>query len=102
MIDNQFCGSPRMFFNNICVSLRQLSNLLGRFYESPRRFGMKHTSTPKLEIAAKNRRSFIKILKPQAVHIKALTHPYRPKSRPKNLMRQSLFHVLHISVLIGA
>ncbi len=29
MIDSQFCGSPRMFFNNISVSLRQLSILLG-------------------------------------------------------------------------
>ncbi len=36
MIDNQFSGSPRMFFNNISVSLRQLSILLG---------DMKHTKT---------------------------------------------------------
>jgi hypothetical protein len=31
---------------------------------------------PKFKIAAKNRRSFIKILKPQAVHIQAYMHPY--------------------------
>jgi hypothetical protein len=29
MIDNQFSGSPRTFFNNISVSIRQLSILLG-------------------------------------------------------------------------
>ncbi len=37
-----------------------------RFYESPRRFGIKRT---KLKIAAKNRRSIITILKVEAVHI---------------------------------
>jgi hypothetical protein len=40
MIDNLFRSSPRMFFNNISVSLRQLSILLG---DSTKRFGMKRT-----------------------------------------------------------
>jgi hypothetical protein len=68
MIDNQFRGSPRMFFNNISVSLRQLSILLGD--STNLREGLVW-STPKLKIATENRRSFIKILKPQAVHIQA-------------------------------
>jgi hypothetical protein len=68
MIDNQFSGSPRMFFNNINVSKRQLSILLGDSMNLQE--GLVR-STPKLKIVAKNRRSFIKILKPQAVHIQA-------------------------------
>jgi hypothetical protein len=39
-----------------------------RFYEPLRRFSMKCT---KLKIAAKNRRSIITILKPEAVYIQA-------------------------------
>jgi hypothetical protein len=57
-----------MFFNNISMSLRQLSILLGD--STNLREGLV-LSTPKLKIAAKNRRSFIKIVKPQAVHIQA-------------------------------
>jgi hypothetical protein len=44
MIDNQFSGSPRLFFNNISVSIRQLSILLGDSTNlRERRFGMKRT-----------------------------------------------------------
>jgi hypothetical protein len=68
MIDNQFRGSPRMFSNNISVSLRQMSILLG---DSTNLGEGLVWSTPKLKIVAKNWRSFIKILKPQAVHIQA-------------------------------
>ncbi len=87
MIDNQFRGSPRMFFNNISMSLRQLTILFG---DSTNLQEGLVWSTSKLKIAAKNRRSFIKMFKPQAVHIQSQTHPYRPKNRPYNLMRQSL------------
>jgi hypothetical protein len=55
MIDNQFSGSPRMFFNNISVSIRQLSILLAE---------IRRWSAQKLKIVAKNRRSFKKFLKP--------------------------------------
>ncbi len=60
MSDNQFRGSPRMFFNNKSVSLRQLSILLGD--SKYLREGLVW-STPKLKIAAKNRRRFIKNFK---------------------------------------
>ncbi len=66
MINNHFRSSPRMF--NISVSLRQLSILLGD--STNLREGLVW-STPKLKIAARNRRGFIKMLKPQAVHIQA-------------------------------
>ncbi len=68
MIDNQFRSSPRMFFNNISVSIRRLSILLGD--STNLREGLVWI-TLKLKIAAKNRRSFIKMFKPQAVHIQA-------------------------------
>ncbi len=61
MIDNQFRGSLRMFFNNISVSLKQMSILLGD--STNLREGLVW-STPKLKITAKNRKSFIKMLKP--------------------------------------
>ncbi len=59
MIDNQFSGSPRMFFNNISVSIRQLSILLG---DSTNLWEGLVWSAPKLKIVAKNRRSFKQIL----------------------------------------
>ncbi len=68
MIDNQFSGSPRTFFNNLSVSIRQFSILLG---DSTNLQEGLVWSAPKLKIVAKNRRSFRKILKPQAVHIQA-------------------------------
>ncbi len=68
MIDNQFSGSPRTFFNNISVSIRQVSILIG--YSTNLREGLVW-SAPKLKIVAKNLRSFRKMLKPQAVHIQA-------------------------------
>jgi hypothetical protein len=68
MIDNHFSGSPRTFFNNISVSIRQLSILLGDSMNF--REGLVW-SAPKLKIVAKNGRSFITILKPQAVHSQA-------------------------------
>jgi hypothetical protein len=68
MIDNQFSGSPRIFFNNISVSIRQLSILLGD--STNLKEGLVRRA-PKLKIVAKNRRSFIQILKPQAVPIQA-------------------------------
>ncbi len=68
MIDNQFSGSPRKFLNNISISIRQLSIFLGDSMNL--REGLVW-SAPKLKIVAKNRRSFRKMLKPQAVHIRA-------------------------------
>jgi hypothetical protein len=61
MIDNQFSGSLRMFFNNISISIRQLSILLGD--TTNLREGLVWRA-PKLKIVAKNQRSFLKILKP--------------------------------------
>jgi hypothetical protein len=61
MIDNQFSVSPRMFNNNISVSIRQLSILLGD--STNLREGLVW-SAPKLKIVARNRRSFKKVLKP--------------------------------------
>jgi hypothetical protein len=51
-----------------------LVNPFWRFYESPRRFGKKHT---KIKIVVQNRRSIISILKAEAVHILAKMYPYR-------------------------
>ncbi len=68
MIDNQFSGSPRTFFNNLSVSIRQLSILLG---DSTNLRECLVWSAPKLKIDPKNGRSFRKILKPQAVYIQA-------------------------------
>jgi hypothetical protein len=68
MIDNQFSGSPRMFFNDISVSIRQLSILFGDSMNLQK--GLVWNASI-LKIVAKNRRSFQKILKPYAAHIQA-------------------------------
>jgi hypothetical protein len=74
MIDNQIRGSPRMFFNNISVSLFieetriQLSILLGD--STNLREGLVWNA-PKLKTSAKNRRSILTILKEETIHIQA-------------------------------
>ncbi len=57
MIANQFRGSPRIFFNNISVSLRQLSILLGD--STNLREGLVWI-TSKLKIAAKKLKELYK------------------------------------------
>jgi hypothetical protein len=66
--ENDWQPIPWVSENVLQQHMHVFKTIVNPFVESPKGLVW---STPKLKIAAKNRRSFIKIVKPQAVHIQA-------------------------------